>query len=289
MAGSNPALLLTVAGWWHDALERTTAGHPPVSLLYSGGLDSSLVALGLRGRVDETLLTVGVGGSPDLRAAQHGARLLSLPWRGRTVGAEDLRAVLATDGSIIARASPASRSVLVGIALALDSAERACVVCGQGADELFLGYAHFEGLSPSDSDRQRREDLEKLLTVDWPLSQEIARRRGKTLISPYLDSSFLESLQALSIDQLQSHPGRKPLLRELAHHLGLPDELTERPKKAFQYGSGLDRLLRTVPIPGWTGSLVRDDSGTGFVPHRSPERGRVRDDRAAASGPEKAE
>ena len=230
---------------WRQAIDRTIGGDRPVSVLYSGGLDSSLVAWGIRDKVDVELVTVGVRDSPDLPAARAGARLLGLPWVGRTIDGPAIDEILRAEGPALATVSAVSRAVLVGTALALDSANNAEVLCGQGADELFLGYAHFDDLSDRDTVAQRKTDLDRLLLQDWPLSRAIATRHGRRLGSPFLNPPFLELAAGLSIDRLRAGPGRKPLLREMATALGLPPELANRPKKAFQYGSGIARALRS--------------------------------------------
>jgi asparagine synthase (glutamine-hydrolysing) len=232
--------------WWAQALRRTADDRQPLSVLYSGGLDSSLVATGLQAFAPLELVTVGARDSADIAAAERGARILQLPWKGRVIDLDDVRRTLHTVAAELNRASPASTPVLLGLALALETASNVRVVCGQGADELFLGYAHFDGLATADAAGLRRMDLDKLLQEDWPLSRSIAGHYGKSLHSPFLEAEFLEHVQMLSIDQLRSGPGRKPLLRQLATDVGLPAELAERRKKAFQYGSGTARLLRRV-------------------------------------------
>ncbi len=233
-----------IASRWRDAVSRTVGASRAVSILYSGGLDSSLVAVSVRELAKIELVTVGVPGSRDLVAAEEGARLLAMEWVGRTIERMDVERVFASDGNLFAGTSLASRAVLVGLALALEATHHPNVLCGQGADELFLGYAHFEGLSPADVFRRREEDLDRLLSTDWPLSISLGERRDKVLGSPFLESDFLTFGRALSVDRLRAGRGRKPLLREVALALGVPEELANRPKRAFQYGSGLERLVR---------------------------------------------
>ena len=238
-------LVHTIALSWRLAVQGARAGASRLSLLYSGGLDSSLVAFELRGMAEVELVTIGVAGSSDLIAAEEGARLLDMPWVGRTIDGGDVERVLRRDQVTLDQTSPVSRAVLVSTALALDAASCAHVLCGQGADELFLGYAHFEKLSPFAATERRRTDLEHLLGEDWPRSIQLAEGRGKTLSSPYLEPEFLNLVRALPVAQLREGEGRKPLLRDVAESLGLPERLVHRPKKAFQYGSGVDRLLRS--------------------------------------------
>jgi asparagine synthase (glutamine-hydrolysing) len=243
-ASSDPIALL--APVWDSALQESVRGASRWSLLYSGGLDSSLVALGLRDRVDLELVTVGVEGSSDLPAAEEGALVLGLPWRPSIVDADDVGRMLEAEKANLEGVRPVSRAVLVSTALALDAARRSHVVCGQGADELFLGYAHFEGLAPAEAGARRQLDLDLLLRDDWPRATRLAARRGRSIVSPFLVPRLIRQACEIPVEDLQAPGQRKPVLRTLAKYLGLPAELRLRPKKAFQYGSGIDRLVRSL-------------------------------------------
>ena len=229
---------------WSDALDRAAALERRWTVLYSGGLDSSLVVSGLRERATVDLVTVGLPGSADLRAGETGARWFNLPWHGRVVSPADVQGVASKDSALLDSARPASRAVLIGLALGLEASSAASVACGQGADELFLGYAHFEGLDDAETTRRRNADLDALVGEDWPRSVELARRRSRRLVSPFLDPEFSTLVRSLPIRELRGGPRRKELLRQLGESMGLPDEIVNRPKKAFQYGSGIDRALR---------------------------------------------
>jgi asparagine synthetase B (glutamine-hydrolysing) len=246
-----------VAHEWQEAISRTIGNSRSVSVLYSGGLDSSLVAVGAHQLSEVELVTVGLRGSPDLLSAELGARRLGLDWTNRVVDQADVERILVEEGNALAKTSDVSRPVLIGLALALEASSNTLVLCGQGADELFLGYAHSERLSAIDAARQRQHDLDRLLKADWPVSIGLAERRQKVLKSPFLDLNFLTSARTLSIDRLRAGGGRKPFLRQVAASLGVPDELANRPKKAFQYGSGIDRLWRSRSWADGSGPLSR--------------------------------
>lgn len=249
-------------------MDRAVGNAPRVAVLYSGGVDSSLVAAGALERAQVELVTVGVRDSADLRAAEDGARLLELPWIHREVVRSDIDRTVEAETVTLAGADPTSQAVLIGLALALEATPSSRVLCGQGADELFLGYAHFQGLSPDATGTRRTEDLRRLRNDDWPRSVTLARRRGRVLVSPFLDPDFVEYAVSLPIGRLREGSGRKPLLRELAKRAGVPLELVRRPKKAFQYGSGIERLLRARSVGAADPESVRDDPGAGFIAHR---------------------
>lgn len=226
------------------ALGPLTKGAREIALLFSGGVDSSLLAWELRNVPGLTLGTMGLAGSPDLASARSAARALGLPWSPTIVSVEEVRAAARAIGPETAGTGPVGRSVLTAIALALERALPGTVVCGQGADEMFLGYAHFRGLGAEDAARRSEEDLRRLTEEDWPRSQRIARRWGRLIEAPYLHPEFVGAARATPIERRLPGSLTKEFFRAWARHRGLPQELTQRPKRALQYGSGIDRALR---------------------------------------------
>ena len=216
----------------------------PLGLLFSGGVDSSLIAWELRERPNLTLVTVGIPGSPDLGAARTASTRLALPWTAVAVPIDRVRSVAAEISDETERLPPVLRSVQVAFAVAVRSSPVDRLLCGQGADELFLGYAHFRGRSPAEAGRIAEEDLGRLLAEEWPRSVRVAARFGRTVFAPYLDPGFVHAARSISLDRRM--PGNEPKawFRSGARHRGLPAEIAARPKRALQYGSGVDRTLR---------------------------------------------
>lgn len=228
------------------ALRPWTAGHGSLGLLYSGGVDSSVLAHELSRRDGLRLCTVGVRGSPDLVAAESGARRLGLPWRGVAVGEEEVRSTLAELAEELAPLHGVGRTVLVSLAVAVRSAGVSPLLCGQGADELFLGYAHYRGLTVVEAQERSDADLTRLRDEEWPRSRAIARRLGVDLAAPFLDPAFVTAAQRVPIPERLPRPVAKALFRAWATHRGLPVDLAARPKRALQYGSGIHRLLERM-------------------------------------------
>jgi len=218
----------------------------PVGVLFSGGVDSSLLAWELRLRPSTVLLTMGRKGSADLTAGKAGAERIGLPWEGREVGETEVRAVALRFETELDGVPHLTRSVLVSLALAMEGATPSVLLCGQGADELFLGYAHYRGLGPLEAERRSREDLSRLHERDWPRTLEIARKVGKQLVAPYLSDRFESAALRIPINVRLPGDHPKRFFREWALERGVPPELVERPKKAVQYGSGVDPLVRRL-------------------------------------------
>jgi asparagine synthase (glutamine-hydrolysing) len=219
---------------------------PPegTTLLYSGGIDSTLVGDVARSISPVRLLTVGVEGSTDVRDAESGATWLGLPWRSVRVGVAEVREALASHE--LSRQPEPARSVLVSLAVAFGACETPRILVGQGADELFGGYAHFRGLDDARRERRRQADWVRLRDVDWGATLAIAGSLRRDVRAPFLDPEFVaEALRLPVLSGVGAEP-TKPILRKWASERGIPSWLTERPKRAMQYGSGIARLVRHV-------------------------------------------
>ncbi len=225
-------------------LRPRKVGTRPVGLLFSGGVDSSLLAWELRDVPRLALLTVGLAGSRDLDAGRVVAQQLALPWTGIEIDRLEVHEVARGIYSELNGLSAVDRSVQTSLAVALARAPRIPLLCGQGVDELFGGYSHFRGLPPDVAARRSEEDLEKLLSRDWPLTLRIAGKLGHSLEAPYLNAQFLAAVRQVPPADRLDPTVPKAFFRAWAVHRGLPEALAARPKRAMQYGSGIDRILR---------------------------------------------
>ena len=258
------------------------SGAEESTVLYSGGLDSSLVAFCASHRGGRIrLLSVGTSDSPDRSAAESGARRLGLPHAHRLLRTQEVRRAAESARGELEGAQGPDRAVRVSLILALDAVETRRVWCGQGADELFGGYAHFRGLEPDAANRRRREDLAHLEEDEWPWALEAARRRGLILGTPFLTPAVREVALTLRAAQWCTPTRPKGWLRDLARVHGLPPELAERPKRAFQYGSRVHReLVRGDEVSGDqrepVGPSVRPDPGPRLAGDGATEGGDVR-------------
>ena len=69
---------------------------------------------------------------------------------------------------------------------------------------------------------------------------------GSLLTMPYLDERIIYNVYNLPLEFKISRGVRKVLLRAAAKHAGVPEELVAKEKKAAQYGTGIERVLRRI-------------------------------------------
>ncbi len=216
----------------------------PVRLLFSGGVDSGLLAWEWREQPQLGLVTVAAHGGPDLEAARSAASRLRAPWAGFEVEEGEVGRMADDVAGEFGPLQRTSRDVLVALGLALARCGPGRVLCGQGADELFLGYAHFRGLDALEAERRAGRDLATLREVEWPRARRLAETMGVSLSAPYLAADFVTAALGIPIEERTPRARPKGLFRDWAMHRGLPAEIAERPKRALQFGSGVARVLR---------------------------------------------
>ncbi|WP_137286985.1 asparagine synthase C-terminal domain-containing protein [Halorussus salinisoli] len=225
-----------------------------LAVAFSGGVDSAVVASAF----DAPLYVVGFPESHDVAAARRAARLM---------GREDDLRVVELDVSDVERAVPdvarttgRSNAMDVQIALPLYLAgERAAadgfdrLAVGQGADELFGGYAKV-ARAPEDprveAETVRGAAREVVATLPDQLERDVLtlREAGVEPVAPLLDDRVIRAALRLSGDLLVDSRGERKKAFRLAAREFVPDGVAFREKKAVQYGSlvarELDRLAR---------------------------------------------
>lgn len=222
-----------------------------IAVAFSGGVDSATLAARLHG----PLYVTGFPDSHDLKAARTAADLMGRNLRVVELTHADLeRAVPA-----VVRATGRTNAMDVAIATTLYlAAEQAAadgydrLAVGQGADELFGGYAKV-AKAPEDSrveaNTVRGATREVVGSLPEQLERDVLalRAAGVEPVAPLLDDRVVRAALALPKRLLVDDGERKRAFR-LAVREFLPEELADREKKAAQYGSlvarELDRLAR---------------------------------------------
>ena len=251
---SEPDAALTAVGDAVTAALDTPASD--VAVGFSGGVDSALVASGFP---DAPLYVVGFEGCHDIAAAREAAQAMdrSADLTVIELDHETLETAVPRVVETIGRTNPmdvaiALPLILVAEQAATDGYRRLAV--GQGADELFGGYAKVvEPASDArvDSDTVRDAVRETIDTLPGQLQRDVCglRAAGVEPVTPFLQDRVIDAALRLPGELLATPERRKVALRRVAREtVGLPATVTSADKKAVQYGSyvsrELDRLAR---------------------------------------------
>jgi len=212
---------------------------------FSGGLDSTLLARLAMDHAPVSGIVVGMEGSIDVRNARRsaesiGIELLEIKIDEELV-AEGAKEIIKATGST----DPLTISFELPVFFALQSTREKTVVTGQGADELFGGYARYEGLSEKDFIRVRAEDVDRVLGPISQMEEAMASSLGKTVLRPFLSNEIVSFAMHLPASVVRPALERKVVIRETLRELGM-DEIASIDKKAAQYGSGTSALLKNA-------------------------------------------
>ncbi|MFX1565469.1 MAG: asparagine synthase C-terminal domain-containing protein [Promethearchaeota archaeon] len=250
-------LLSNVLLQYHDSSQ-------PFGVLFSGGLDSSVIAAMLLETHQKPiqLFVVGIESAKDIVQARMAAESLNLPLAIQLFTAEDVQEALPSILSILGRVDVLHTELAIPHFFATRCAERfriRTLFSGQGADELFGGYAkHEKQLIEADEQAvvtQMVADFQVLHKETLPLMTTIAEHFNLKLVVPYLDQTIRDFSSALplSCKIVQTSEGvvRKRVLRLLANSLKLPSQVVNAPKRALQYGSGAHRILENLAASHW--------------------------------------
>lgn len=236
-----------------DSVTRALRGTAEAGLAFSGGIDSSLLALlAARTGVSFRLYTVGLPEARDIEASRKAAEALGLGSRHVTIG---------LDGEEVLEAAGRIRSLVPGITLVEVSflapaflvfgrAGEHTVLTGDGADELFGGYHRYLSMDPASLAASLDKDAEELVSRGFARNRALAGAAGKELVAPYLDPRVVGLARTIPARMKVRDGERKAVLRRSAAMLGLPPELCDVPKRAAQYGSGIHAFLKKR-FPDW--------------------------------------
>lgn len=235
-----------------EAVRERVTGLRGISVAFSGGLDSALIAvLAAEAGANVLLISVGLEGFEETRHAEKVADEVGLPLRMETYTIEDVKETLPKVLWLIEEANALKASIYIPLFWAAQVSSRMnlrIMLSGQGSDELFAGYNKYLRYL-NELEHILYEDMLSLHETSLEPEEKTCSFHGVEVRFPYVDydlASFALSLPATLKIMSANDPLRKRILRKLAERMGLPPWVCFRPKKAIQYGTGVSKALNRI-------------------------------------------
>jgi len=233
-----------------DAFSKRIKGLNKVGILFSGGIDSTLLAfLCQKNKIPFILYVAGGKESKDVVEAKRVAKYFGWKLRIANIDEKNVAKLLPT----VVKTIESNNYVKVSVAIPLFAAsalakkdKQRVILSGIGSEELFAGYERHGNAGVKGINKECLNGLQLIHERDLFRDDVITMHHHIELRVPFLDRYLAEF--ALSIPSKYKIVGdqKKVILREAALLLGLPEQFVWRKKLAAQYGSRSDKILQKL-------------------------------------------
>ena len=229
---------------------------PKFGILFSGGVDSSLIAFVSRQlNCSFTCYTVGIENSDDIAWAKKVAGEYKLNFKCKIFSLDEFEKIIQSVVKLLNDAD----IVKVGVGSVVYAAGKMALSDGNnvlfgglGSEEIFAGYQRHEAaLQKNNFEALHKEcwnGLRNMWSRDLIRDFKIAKELGLDLRTPFLDKDLIKVAMNIHPMFKLDKGSKKIILREAAEFIGLRKEFAWRKKQAAQYGSnfinGIEKLAK---------------------------------------------
>jgi len=240
-----------------ESMRKRVSDLEKVAVAFSGGLDSSLIAvLAEKCGINVQLISVGLENQPEVKFAETAAEALKLPLHLQTYTVKDVEKILPKVLWLIEEPNLIKASIAIPFYWTAENASKlGCnvLLAGQGADELFGGYQRYlkeyEQLGVEAVQKAMYRDVETSYEKNFQRDNQACSFHKVELRLPFVDRDvvrFSLSLPpSLKIESSEDHL-RKRVLRRVAQNLGMPLFIVNKTKKAVQYATGVNKAIKRL-------------------------------------------
>jgi asparagine synthase (glutamine-hydrolysing) len=240
-----------------SSVQKRVFGVKKAAVAFSGGLDSSIVAfLAKKCGVEVQLMHVSLENQPETEEARKAAEELQLPMQVHLFKEADIEKVISTVVGLIDEPDPVKASVGVPFYWTAEKTAEAgfkVLLAGQGADELFGGYQRYVTEYIAEGDEKVRRtmysDVVNIHESNIERDEKICGFHDVELRLPFASFELAEFAMSLPTElkfEKKQDSLRKLVLRKAAENMGLSTQITQKPKKAIQYSTGISSALKKL-------------------------------------------
>lgn len=231
-----------------NAIGQRIPNKGKIGVLFSGGVDSSTIALILK-KLDEkfTCYSVGLENSEDILWAEKAAKKMGFRLKKRILAEKDVGGILNKIAGFLEDFDMVKAGVgcvtYAGAELAKKDKAK-IIFTGLGSEEIFAGYQrHKEAV---DVNEECWKGLLAMHKRDFMRDIPIADKLKIKIEVPFLDKEVIRIAMGIPSEYKLSSRQNKIILREVAEKIGLPKEFSQRKKRASQYGSRIDKAIERI-------------------------------------------
>jgi asparagine synthase (glutamine-hydrolysing) len=239
------------------AMKKRTQDFDRIGIIFSGGIDSVIIAWLAKKMVREVICyTGGIKGSSDIIFARQIARKLKLKLRVNELTNDEVEQMIPDIIDTIEDTNVGQVEVAVPVYAAVKLAHEDGInvmFSGQGADELFGGYSWYTKVVEKEGYQKLREhmteDLLMLYKETLEREDKITMSHGIEMREPFLDMEIIRL--SMQIDPRLNVKGDNDIFgkhvhRQTAKRLGIPRNIAYRIKEAAQHGSGMHDVFDSI-------------------------------------------
>jgi asparagine synthase (glutamine-hydrolysing) len=239
------------------SMKKRTQDFKRVGIIFSGGIDSVIVAWLAKKMVPEVICyTAGIEGSTDIASARYIAKKLKLKLRVNELTRNEVEQMIPEIINVIENTNAGQVEVAVPVYAAIKLAHEdgiKVMFTGQGADELFGGYSWYTKVVEKEGYQKLREHMTEdfLLLYKETLEREdkIAMAHSIEMREPFLDMEIIRVSMQMDLKlnvKSQDDIFGKNVHRRVAQKLGIPKNIAYRIKEAAQHGSGMHQIFDAI-------------------------------------------